>query len=453
MYMTEALAKYVADLHYEDIPQPTIVTAKKCIIDSIANLLYGRYTSTGLRILKYFEDYPVGDESANVTLVDYGTRPLDQVLMAHTVMARCADLDDGSRRAMGHPGCVLVPTALAVAEAYGKSGKDVLTALVAGYDIYIRTGSAINPSSYQGRGFESTGLCGAIAAAAVAAKLMDADAVQIKDALGLAALFCGGLIEYQNDGTMGKTLCGAWAAKTGLQAARLAKTGFTGPNAALEGKKGFMQAFSNAPCGDAVLKDLGIDFCINEVYFKQHACMRGLHSAIDAALTLREKCDLTPENIDSVIVWTTPFVQRLSNPTPQTPVGAQCSLQFTMATALKYGHLLEEKLLTASLEDNTVKELAIKIDCCLSEELQRYTQEHPSHWSAVCVEVKKIDGSSAKETVYLPNGEPERALSWNQLAEKLLRMTAKTPMLQIAEQMVSRIAHLDEFKSLSAFWK
>lgn len=452
-YMTQALANYIVALRYKDIPQETVEAAKKCVLDAVANLLYGRYTQTGSRILRYLDCYPMNDGLPKATLVDRGNEALEQVLLAHTVMARCVDLDDGSRRAMGHPGCVLVPTALAVAETYGKTGKDILCALVAGYDVYIRTGSAINPSAYQGRGFESTGLCGAIAAAAVAAKLMDEDAEQTKNALGLAALFCGGLIEYQNDGTMGKTLCGAWASQTGVRAARLAKVGFTGPGAVLEGKKGFIQAFSNEPCRDYVLEGLGYEFCINEVYFKQHACMRGLHSAIDATLALRAQYDLVPENIRLITVWTTPFVQRLSNPAPETLVGAQCSLQFTMATALKYGHLSEEKLLTASLQDEEVRKLAGSICCRLCEDLQRYLEKHPTHWSAVCVEVEKMGGFKARETVYLPNGEPERALAWDQLAKKMRHMTTGIPIENAVERIIMRISRLDELDQVAKLWK
>ena len=271
MYLTQKLADYVAGLRYEEIPEAAKTAAKRCVLDALANMIYGRYTDTGIKALEYIRKY--SDSSTKsvemASVFDFGEVPLDSALLANTVMARCADLDDGSRRAMGHPGCVLVPSSIAAAQAYHKSGEDLLCALIGGYDIYIRVGSSINPTAYRDRGFDSTGLCGAISAAAVFAKLMGESAEQIKDAMGLAALFCGGLTEYQNDGTMGKTLCGAWAAQTGLSAARLAQLGFTGPNAALEGKKAFMQAFSNEPCGDLVLDRLGESFCINEVYFKQ----------------------------------------------------------------------------------------------------------------------------------------------------------------------------------------
>ena len=449
-YLTQQLASYVAQLTYQDIPAPAIDAAKKCILDGAANLICGRYTHTGTKIVEYIKKYPLNGAREQVALLGETPSSLENVLLAHTVMSRCADLDDGSRRAMGHPGCVLVPTALAVGECLHCSGSDIIVALVAGYDIYIRVGSIINPSSYRDRGFDATGLCGAVAAAAVAAKLMKLEEKQIQDALGLAALFCGGLIEYQNDGTMGKTLCGAWAAQTGLQAARMAEVGFTGAYAALEGKKGFAQAFGNVQNYDFVLCDLGKYFCITEVYFKLHACMRGLHSAVDAILSLREEHHLTKETIQEITVWTTPFVQRLSNPAPHTIVAAQCSLEFCLAAALIHGSLSEEAMLVSCLEDQAVLELCGKIHCRLSEELQEYVGAHPTHWSSVCVEVKKLDNTVVKTTRHLPMGEPELPLSWETLVEKLERMTRETPCRNMSAAVAQKISSLENLKDISA---
>lgn len=448
MYLTEQLADYVANLQYEDLPSTTQEMAKRCVLDGIANMIYGRYTPTGQKALEYVKQYMYSDQQDQASVFDYREIPAELALFANTVMARCADLDDGSRRAMGHPGCVLVPAAIVAAQVYHRTGKEVLCALVAGYDIYIRVGGSINPTAYRDRGFDSTGLCGAVAAAAVFAKLMGGSTGQIKDAIGLAALFCGGLIEYQNDGTMGKTLCGAWAAQTGLRAARLAKLGFTGPNAALEGKKAFMQAFSNDPCGDLVLKGLGNEYCIDEVYFKLHACMRGLHSAIDAILSLRYKYALTPAKVKSITVWTTPFVQRLSNPKPSTVVGAQCSLQLTMAVALKFGHLSEESMLSKSLQDHEIQELSNKITCRLGEDIETHVKNNQTHWSAVCVEVEIADGQKVAETVYLPKGEPECPLGWDDLVQKFEKMTEDTPIASKVKPIPTCILSLENITEI-----
>ena len=179
------------------------------------------------------------------------------------------------------------------------------------------------------------------------------------------------MIEYQNDGTSGKIICSGWGALTGMRAVRLASAGFTGPDAALEGKHGFFQAFkgTSGHCDTSqVLSGLGKDFKITSIYFKRHACMRGLHATLDAVLDLRERYSLTPENIKSVEVRTSSFVSRLSNPNPTTAVGAQASIQIASAIASKYGRVDSGELIIKSFEDPDIQELAQKITITLDKE-------------------------------------------------------------------------------------
>jgi 2-methylcitrate dehydratase PrpD len=185
---------------------------------------------------------------------------------------------------------------------------------------------------YRERGFDATGVCGAIAAAALVSKIIGADAEKTKDAMGIASLFTGGLIEYQNDGTSGKIMCSGWGALTGMRAVRLSSCGFTGPDAALEGKYGFFQAFkgTSGHCDmSQVLNNIGKDFRITKIYFKRHACQRGLHAVLDAVIDLRESYALTPDMIKSIDVRTSSFVYRLSNSNPKTAVGGKYSVYFS----------------------------------------------------------------------------------------------------------------------------
>ena len=118
----------------------------------------------------------------------------------HAVMARSSDLDDGSRVAMGHPGAVLVPLALTMAELYKISGKELITALVAGYDIYVRLGRPL-VHTCTGSAVSSRQACAASCCRSCGRKIMGETAEQLKNAMGIASLFAGSLIEYQNDGT------------------------------------------------------------------------------------------------------------------------------------------------------------------------------------------------------------------------------------------------------------
>ncbi len=274
-FFTSVLAEYVEKLRYEDISEHAVDVAKKCILDGYGNMAYGRYCEMQDQMLKYFSAInaaPASEDTVSLVGTDSIKGCKEAVVFVHTMMARCADFDDGYRHAMGHPGSFLVPLALSLAQLHKRNGKEVITALVAAYDVYARLGESINPYMYRERGFDATGVCGAVASAAMATKMAGAPARVIKDAMGLASLNTGGLIEYQNDGSSGKYFCGGWGALSGLRAATLAANGFSGPDAALEGKKGFFQGFTGTSGHldtTGVVQDLGRDFKITRIYFKR----------------------------------------------------------------------------------------------------------------------------------------------------------------------------------------
>lgn len=442
--LVRQLAHFIVDLRYEDLPTITVDSAKQCILDSMGNMFYGCGTALGDKAKVHAVLFVSADCQSNVLVPGGGLLDVDGAAFVSTVMARSSDLDDGHRCAMGHPGSFLIPAVMAYGQALKKNGKEMITAIVAGYETYIRVGETINPSSYRERGFESTSVTGSISCAAALGKLYGLDTEQMKDALALAATFTGGLIEYQNDGSMGKVLSGAWAIKNALMALQLAQSGFSGPEAIFEGKKGFAQAFSNHPVPGKAVEALRTAFRISEVYFKAHACMRGLHCAIDAMLELREKYQLTPENVAAISVYTTSFVGRLSNPRPATEISAQNSLEFTLAVALKNGHIANERLLANSMEQPDVFEIAQRVKLIMDDKVAAFVQAHPSCWGSVCLSVDTLDGHMYETFVSLPRGEAENPFTWEQLGEKFNRMLEGTPYQPYAEKLVNKIAHFEE---------
>ncbi|WP_434752985.1 MmgE/PrpD family protein [Paenibacillus amylolyticus] len=450
--MIVELADYVTRLQYEDLSERAIEVGKQVILDSYGNMIFGRYSEASERILKYatLADSVIKNEELVSLLGEQDVRTsTDHAVFIHTMMARCADLDDGYRHAMGHPGSVLVPLLLSMAQLHRNDGKQMITAIVAAYDVYARLGEAINPFMYRERGFDATGVCGAVAAAALVCKLTKADAKQTKDAMGIASLFTGGLIEYQNDGTSGKILCSGWAALTGLRAMRLASCGFTGPDAALEGRYGFFQAFkgTSGHCDTSdVLNGLGIDFKVTSIYFKRHACQRGLHATLDAMLELREDYHLTPSEIKSVDVKTSSFVYRLTNPKPKTAIGAQASTQFTSAVALKYGRMDSEELIFDSFTDPEVHELVNKITVTLDDEVQQYLADHPTHFCAAHVVITTYDGSSYRRWMPVPLGDVETPFGWEMLEQKFNRFLSATPFDETHKERFKFIRNLENSK-------
>lgn len=442
----EQYAKFIHDLQYGLLPEETRDMAKRCLLDGLANLWYGTKTPMGKKALEDGASL-YGKLTGKKYSLPGGERgTLEQGLFTSAILARCADLDDGHRQAMGHPGSLLIPLLLMEGQALDADGKTLLTALIGAYEIYIRLGNSINPSSYRERGFDSTGVTGAVACTAFLGKVLALSPDVLANALGIAASFSSGLIEYQNDGSMGKILCGVWAISTARRAIALAQAGYTGPAEAIEGKKGFCQAFSNDPKPELALERLGKEWKIREIYFKQHACMRGLHAGVDAMLFLRESHHLDLGNVQRITVYTTPFVGRLSKPCPKTEIGAQCSIKFALATALWKGNIASTHVLDEALENPQVRCMASSVRLVMDPELEQYVEQHPSHWGTVRLEIELTDGRKVERTAHLPKGEAEDPLTWEELADKFRNLTKGILQEKQQEEMLKKVQHFEQQK-------
>lgn len=440
--LVQQYAEFVTELKYEDLPGEAVRAARQCILDGMANMIYGTTSETGRKALCYAKKMKVSGKT-KARIPGGQVIPQEAALFASAVMARCADLDDGHRVAMGHPGSVLVPALMICGQERKLSGEALITALTAGYEIYIRLGSAINPSSYREKGFDSTGITGTVACTAALAKVYGLNAEQTANALGIAAQFAGGLIEYQNDGSMAKVLMGVWAIDTALRSVDLARAGFTGAREALEGPKGFIQAFSSQPHPEKAAEDLGKVFRIPETYFKMYACMRGLHAAVDALLSVREKRSLRGEDIASIEVRTTPFVGRLSKPHPETEIGAQSSIEFALAAAAYYGHISGEAVLKEAMGRPEIYDLASRITVVMDRKIEEYVKENPSHWGAVRLVVRGTDGTKAEAFAGLPGGEAENPFTVEQMNEKCCRLAAGTAYEAVCAKLCGEIAGIE----------
>lgn len=449
MSIMKSLAKFGTELQWSDLDHQTSETAKQAILDACGNILSGRYHAEAAPVLKYTwenEIYPAEQKGYPLPGERQQKYSLRGALFAAAVMGRLADMDDGFTRAMGHPGSLLVPTLLLCGASEQISGKEALTALTAAYEIYARIGEAVNPSMHRERGFDATGVCGAVAAAFLIARLRKLSCDEMVNAMGLAASFSGGLIESQIDGTSGKYLCGAWGAVNGLQSVQLAQSGFTGPVCALEGKAGLIQGFrgSGSSEPERILEGLGNSFKINEVYFKRYACLRGVHGAMDAVRSLKEAWNLTPNQVASLDIRASEYLMRLSRPEPETLVAAQGSLQLTSAAILCYGEIAAASSLMEYMDDPEIREMMKKIKVTADEEMQHYYKSHPEQYSACKVVLTTTDGKQLTEYRYLPDGEEKgKRFGWTDLENKFCRLMEKTPDAGRSEERIKKIRNLE----------
>src|SRR5204862_4513739 len=235
------LARFVLGLRLEDIPLPVVTKATHLVLDTLGCALAATRYDFGRAALETAERLGGPHES---TLVGSKVRvAAANAVLANATLAHGLDFDDTREDAIVHTGSIAVPTALAVGEALGASGRAILEAMIAGVEVMCRVGLAV-PGKFHARHYHPTSLTGGFAAAAVAGKLYGLEEDQLVHAFGICGSQAGGIIEYLADGSGTKRLHPGWAVHAGVAATLLARSGFTGPETVFEGAHGFYQAFA-----------------------------------------------------------------------------------------------------------------------------------------------------------------------------------------------------------------
>src|SRR3954467_11331545 len=235
--LTESLADYWSAARYEDLPPETVRLAKRFLIDTLAAGIAGASSEVAGIAERAIRGALEGSSGTSVLWGQRGTLPPREAALVNGTASHALELDDFG--GCGHSGAVVTPAVLALAGRGGISGKDVLTAIVAGYDVAARvTEGAGGYRFHNDLGWHSSGTCGTFGAAAGAAKVLKLDRERFADALGIAGSFTGGIWAFLADGAMTKRFHPGKAAETGLSAALLAQAGMTGPRQVLEAKWG-----------------------------------------------------------------------------------------------------------------------------------------------------------------------------------------------------------------------
>lgn len=437
--ITEDLAKKVVDIQHSELPYEVIFKAKLCFLDFLAVAIGGSRSQSSEIVKEIFKS-----QEEAIVLGSDGLSPMDAAF-CNGIFAHSLDLDDGHRFAQLHPGCTVIPAALAVAEVREKTGKELIEAIVAGYQVSILLGEFSNPL-HRNNGFHSTGTCGTFGAAAAACKIMDLSEEKIINALGLAGTQASGLLESDHSGSMAKHLHAGKAAQSGVLAAFLAEKGFTGANSIIEGKQGFYPAMvSNIGISniESRWKTVDIDsYHISDVYFKKYPLCRHLHSSIDATLTIKEnmeKAGLKYDDICSIRVKTYKIAAEHDNYCPQTLEDVRQSLPFAIAISLINGAPNTGNMDITAQTRSIASKISIETDKKLDES---YPNKRPSE---ITVET---ENQVFKSLVDLPKGEPENPLDIYDLNQKFqsLNPDVKVDILTSIKQIES--VYVQDFMKL-----
>ena len=431
---TQALADFAAGLRFDAIPGDVIRRTEDLFLDWFASALAGKGARPVESIARFIEAMGPQDGPSEILIHRRGSSPLVAAI-ANAAASHFAEQDDVHNGSVFHPATVVFPPALAVAQALGKSGRELLTACVAGYEVGIRVGEFLGRSHY--RIFHTTGTAGTFAAAAAVGHLLGLDASQMRHALGSAGTQSAGLWEFLRDAADSKQLHTAHAAGAGLTAAYLAKDGFTGAKRILDGKQGLAAGTSTDADAAKLADGLGSRWALAETSFKFHAACRHTHPAADALLQALTAHHLTAADIRSVTALVHQAAIDVLGPVtdPQTVHQAKFSMGTVLGLVAVFGRAgLSE--FDASYRDAAVRAVHDKVTMRLDDEVN---DAYPARWIGKVI-VETGDGRRVEGKVLEPKGDPGNTLSRAELEAKALQLAVyrdgatRDEMLRVIER-------------------
>jgi 2-methylcitrate dehydratase PrpD len=436
------LAEFAANLRFEDIPEPVLRRTEDLLLDWFGSALAGK-GARPIEAIDGFASKMAGDARgrSEVLINRRFTTPFFAA-MVNAAASHFVEQDDVHGGAVFHPGTVVFPPVLAVAQEIGASGRNLLTAAVVGYEVGIRVGEFLGRSHYEI--FHTTGTAGALAAAAAVGKLLCLNPAQMLNAFGSAGTQAAGLWEFLRDAADSKQLHTSKAAVNGLMAAYLSKDGFTGAKQILEGPQGMATAMSRDADPQKLTDRLGKRWATAETSFKHHASCRHTHPAADAFSSLINKHHLSSNQIAQVTAHVHQgAIDVLGTVTnPQTVHQAKFSMNTVLGLLAIFGRA-GVKEFDEHWKDARVVNFSKCVQMVLDDEVNC---AYPARWIGK-VSVETCDGRSLHGRVDEPKGDPRHTLSRTELEEKA-RQLAEYSHAATEEEMKAAFRKIWELATL-----
>lgn len=441
--LSQQLATSISHLEFETLPEKVVCAAKRCLLDTLGVTLAGSRAEEVRLALKAAQHWG----SMGPCLV-WGTDislSAPHAALTNGTAAHARELDDYG--CGGHTGAVVIPPALAAAELLATSGKDLITSIVAGYEVSVRVLDALGGyNAHTSLGWHSTGTVSTFGAAASAGRVLRLDAQQLAWSLGLAGTFTGGIWAFIVDGAMSKRLHAGKAAETGLVAALLAKEGFTGPLAIFdENAWGSFIGTYGADFADpqALVEDLDSGWSgILRAGFKPYACCSGIHSSLDVAFQLKRELSIGARDVNQIVVrGSEKTVLMLGKREIDTVLDAQMSLPYSLALAFVVGRASPDEYEPPYLHDPELASFAQRVKVVEDPDIPPSAQP--------VVEVHLRDSRVVERSVEHAKGTSENPMSDQELEEKFMSLAQRVLPLEHAKSIPEMVWQLEELPRVS----
>ncbi len=448
--VSQAVAEYALSLDAATLSAGTIEHAKQAVLDLFGIAARAKAESDTTKIVhRVIRDVDAGGKS---TAVAYGPQfSVQYAALLNGCSFHALDFDDTHELSSLHPGAPVIAAALPVAEQQAVSGRALLAAVVAGYDVTVRLGLALRPHAHYARGFHPTATAGTFGATAAVARLRGAAPATLASAFGINLSQAAGSLQFSADGAQTKPLQVGLAAHNAVLAERFAAAGLRGPAEAFEGRSGFLHAYSDGADAADVLDTWDGVHEIDRTAFKPYPCCRYIHSAVDQLADIVRERRLTPDAIASVRIGLPAAGMRLvgdpeaAKRNPRTVVDKQFSMYHAAAATILWGSVRWDDY--ARPDDPKLASLIARITVADDPDVEALAPRMASK-----VEVDAGDVHE-RRLVASPRGEPDRPLEWDELIAKFNDLASVTWDAARRKRIVDSVRRLDritDVRSLTA---
>ena len=443
--VTRELAQYIVNLKYEDLPQATIQAAKEAVLDQSGIMLMGStlpWTQPSYDVVRELGSRP------ECTIVGYGTKvSAPDAAFVNANFGHSCELDDSGYDGGCHAGALTVPPALALAEREHLSGRDLLLAVVAGYEILSRIGRVVTRPVLD-RGFHHQSVVGPFGAAAVAGKLLGLNAEKMDHALSIAGSHSSGTMEYDQRGGEVKRLHSSIPVRGGMMAVLLARRGLTGPDTILEGLRGIPRVFVGVEDVEPMVNDLGNHgwYAIQGRIVKPFPTVGTIHTSIQAVTRLMQEQQLRPEQVKEIHIWVNSLTLTHGGSIyePKDTIGAQFSMAFSLGLRLVKGRNDLRDYLDPSLwKDPEILALGKKV------QIHSDPKMVGDAWQGARVQVILADGRVMEAEELYRKGSPQHPFTREELDIKFRSLASAVLDEQGMRRVMEMVTHLEEVEDIS----
>ncbi|OGA45209.1 MAG: hypothetical protein A3F74_08140 [Betaproteobacteria bacterium RIFCSPLOWO2_12_FULL_62_58] len=438
--IADRLARWVVGLRFEDLSPEVVRQAQRCMLDTLGVQVRGATLPWIQPVYRYIRSAGSSEEA---TVTYHGDRlGAPYAAYVNSTFSYSCELQHHGSYGSAHTGVIVIPTIQALGEKLASTGRSLIAAMVAGYEVQGRLGTALFKPASQ-RHFHPQGLLGVFSAAAAAGKLLGLDDEQQAHAFAIAGSHASSILEYDQAGGEVKRIHGAIALRSGIQSAYLAKEGLTGPLTVFEGRRGIFASFGGGEVAPELpLSQIGRPYCITRCRFRIYPTIGSCHAVLDIVNDLMKKHAFDYRDVECIRVGMSEFsVTHVTTVTrPHDVMSAQASLGFSLGLLLvKGGNDLELYIDRTLWQDPEVLAVADK--------LQAYVVADESRPQMARVEIRLRGGRILEGEQEDARGTETSPFSDEVMEAKFRRLAASLPGDQV-EQVIQTVSRMEEMTSM-----